>query len=268
LGELPCRFGRNCAESADAQLRLAALDSLRHVAEPQHVASLVRLLADLDERAELRKAQLALLAVCSRGGAECVQAILENLSDPSPPVAIVALHALGRAGGAKALEAVVAYTDHPQPAVADEAVRVLSRWPDREAIGHLLPLLECAKQRYRVLAFRAVVRLAAPSDSLPADMETLTRAATYAQRIEEKRLLLAALSRCAATDALELAARYVDDPSVALEAQLAVLAVAERLSAESRAGVRSVLEKIATAGQSGQLRKRARRLLQAAGDGQ
>lgn len=249
------------AEDADPVVRLAALEALRLVAQPEHTATLVRLLPKLEGDAELRRGELALLAICSRGGPQCVEAIAESLSSQSVAVQTIALHALARAGGPEALKAVTAFLDNPEPALVDEAVRVLSCWPDRQAVDPLLLLVQSNNSRHKVLAFRGLARLGEPAEDRPADMETLSALAQLAQRVEEKRLLLAALGQCPVAEALTLAAGFLDDAQVAVEAGLAVVAVAESLPAEQRAAARPALEKVLAICREGAVCDRVRRLL-------
>ncbi len=250
------------AQSGQPVERLAALEGLRLVAQPEHAAALMQLLPKLQSDTERRKAELALLAVCSRGGPQCAAAISENLSGTSAAVQSIALHALARAGGSEALEAVAGFLQSTEPALVDEAVRTLSRWPDREAVVHLLPLLHSSNVRHKVLAFRGLVRLCEPREDRQADVKTLASLAQCAERVEEKRLLLGALGSCSQPEALELAAAFLDDPRVSAEACLAVVAVAERLPADRSAAARAALEKCLEVCRSEAVCQRVRRLVE------
>lgn len=249
-------------EDPDASVRLAALGALRFLADESHTAVLVKILKAAQDDAHRRKAELALLVVCSRGRQACADPIIDGLADADVPSGVALLRALARAGGAKALEAVAARLQDRDKAVADEAVRMLSIWPDPAAMPQLLAIAKAGDNlRHQVLAIRGLVRLASPQEDKPADMKTLADVMGLAQRPQEKRLLLGALGGIAAAESLALVTPLLDDPGLKEEAALAAVMIAENISDGDQDTIRAAMEKVAKGAKGKQTRDRAQKVL-------
>jgi len=233
------------AEDPEAGVSLAALGALRVLADETHTAALVKILKTAADDARRRKAELALLVVCSRGRQACAADIIAGLADADPPSQIVLLHALARAGGAEALEAVATRLKDDNEAVRDEAVRMLSIWGDAAVAPWLLEIAKAAeKPRYRVLAIRGLVRLASPQEDKPADLKTLAEVMKLAKRPQEKRLVLGVLGGVATSESLALVTPALDEAELAEEAGLAAVMIAERIKDGDRDAIRAAMEKV------------------------
>ena len=269
LGVLAARNAREALPTvmesvadADASVRLAALGALRYLADESNTAGIVGLVRGAKEDAERRKAELALLMVCSRGGEACAEAIVAGLGDANTPSQIALLHALARAGGPKALEAVVARLEDDDEAVGDEAVRMLSIWRDPAVKPQLLAIAKESKsERHQVLAIRGLVRLARPQDEKPADLEGLAEAMGLAKRPDEKRLVLGVLGGVASPESLALATPALGDRAVAEEAGLATVMIAEKMEGGDKDDLRAAMQKVLRYVKNGDVRARAEKLL-------
>lgn len=250
------------AKAEDRSVRLAALRAMRVLAEAKDtaaVAGLVRSAADPQERAV---AELALLALCSRGREACVEALCAAMADASPDAQVTLVRAVARAGGERALQAIAEQVAKGRDPVRLEAVRMLSSWPQANAIPQLLSLAEKAtSQRDKVLALRGLVRLASPQEDRPADVALLAKVMNWADRPEEKRLVLGALGTAATAEAFSLAAAALAEPNVAEEASLAVVAIAEKMPGADKGPLRAAMEKVLQTSKDEELRARAKRLL-------
>ncbi len=250
------------AEDSEASVRLAALDALRFLADEGHVATIIEILKAAKDDQSRRKAELALLVVCSRGGQACADAIIAGLADADVPSRVVLLHALARAGGPKALAEVVARLDDDDQAVRDEAVRMLSIWPDPAAADHLRTIAEKGENlRYQVLAIRGLVRLASPQEEKPADLQILAEAMSLAKRPEEKRLVLGVLGGIATAESLALVIPAIDQPALADEAGLAAVMIVEKMEGGDADAVRAAIEKVLDGTKKKQVRLRAQKVL-------
>ena len=249
-------------EDADGAVRLAALGALRFLAGEQETAAVVKTVKGAKDTPQRRKAELALLALCSRSRQKCAAAIIEGLADADAPSRVALLRALARASGPEALEAIVARLKDDDEAVRDQAVRMLSSWPDRAAAPHLK---EIAKQkdnlRHHVLAIRGLIRLGSPKKDQPADLDVLSGAMGLASRAQEKRLALAALGSVATPESLALVAPALDDPELAEDAALAAVTIAEKMEDGKKDGVRSALEKVVKQAKTREVRGRAEKVL-------
>jgi len=247
---------------ADAAVRLAALEALRFLADEKNTAALVAMVKEAKDNAQQRKAELALLVVCSRGGEACAEAIAEGLDDADAPSRIILLRALARAGGPKALEAIVARVEDEDEteAVGDEAVRMLAGWPDEAAIDHLLEIAkEDENSRRQILAMRGLVRLASPveaeegedgEEGKPADLETLGKVLKMAKELREKRLVLGALGDADTSQALNMVMPITKDSKLAEEARFAVVSIARKMKDNDHDKARAALEKMYKAGKN------------------
>jgi len=243
-------------------VRLAALSALRYLAGIADTARLVDVLGKVQSEAERRKAELALLAVCSRGGEDCAGPLLDALGTAKPAARIALLHALARAGGPDAYDAVrkIALNEEAEERVRDEAVRMLSRWPDPKAVADLHTLAGTAQnRRYKVLAIRGLVRLAAEAE--PPQVDMLAEALDLAPRPEEKRLVLGALGNVGTAEALSLVTPLLSDAAVAEEAALATIAIAARIKEEAADQAREALNKVLTGPASQAAREGAQKVL-------
>lgn len=250
-------------EDPEASVRLAALGALRFLADESHTAVLVKILKASQDDAQRRKAELALLVVCSRGRQACAQAIIDGLADADVSARVALLRALARSGGAEAMEAIAARLEDQDPAVGDEAVRMLSAWPDPAAVPRLLAIARAeGNLRHQVLAIRGLVRLASPQKEKPADLNTLAQVLGQAQRPQEKRLVLGVLASVATAESLALVVPLLDDPVLANEAGLAAVMIGERMEGGDEDKVRAAMQKVLERAQSQPTRQRAQKVLE------
>jgi HEAT repeat protein len=207
------------------------------------------------------KAELALLAVCQRGGAACAESLAAGLPDADTDTKRVLIRALARAGGDQALQTIRGQLQDNDGAVRDEAVRALSNWNDPAIADVLFSLASGDNLRHHVLAVRGLVRLADSQGDRPADAALLARIQPLAKRPAEQRLVLGALSRSDAEDALTLALPYLAGGELTDEAALAVVGIADRVSVRN-ATVREALQQVLETSQHSLVRQRAQEILE------
>lgn len=250
------------AADSDASVRLAALEALRYLADVDNVPGLIDALKAAGNEAEVRKAELALLAVCSREGQACADALIAGIEDTEPAARIALLRAITRVGGSDALAVIVATLEDEEETVADEAVRMLAAWPDAAAAPHLVEIAKTSESlRRQVLALRGLVRLGSPLEDKPADVELLSEAMDLAKRSQEKRLVLGVLGGIGSPEALALALPAVDVSTLREDAGLAVVLIAEKIEDGDEAAIRSAIESVLGKVQSQTIRERAQKVL-------
>ncbi|MFV1964519.1 MAG: HEAT repeat domain-containing protein [Pirellulaceae bacterium] len=251
------------AKDEDRSVRVAALGALRFLADANHTSALVDLVKDATDATERRKAELALLSLCSRSGEACTEAIVTGMRGAKPDACIALLRAVARAGGAKALEAVVGQLENEEDAVHAEALRALSGWPDGGALDHLLRIAkESETTRDHVLALRGVVRLAGPAEDHGADLELLATAMKIARRPQERRLVVGTLGGVGSAAALDLVLPFLQDSALSDEAGLAVTAIAEKTPDGEKEKARAALALVAKRVKTPSIRDRAKKLLE------
>jgi HEAT repeat protein len=250
------------AGDAEPAVRLAALEALRFLADESNTAAIVKILKAARDDVQGSKAELALLAVCSRGRQKCAEAIIAGLEDADVPSRMALLRALARAGGSQAMETVVGCLNDEDEAVGDEAVRMLSAWPDPSAAGHLREIAKTSESlRHQVLAIRGLVRLASPQEDRPADLALLAEVMGVAKRPEEKRLALGVLGGVATAESLALVVPALDDPAVADEAALAAVMIAETMKERPKEAVQAAMEQVLESVKSRRIGARAQKVL-------
>jgi len=251
------------AKEAAPPVRLAALDALRLLAEPKDVADVLAVLRSAGDSECRGKAELALLAVCQRGGAACAESLAAGLPDADTDTKRVLIRALARAGGDQALQTIRGQLqdNDNDGAVRDETVRALSNWNDPAIADELFSLASGDNLRHQVLAVRGLVRLADSQGDRPADTALLARIQPLAKRPAEQRLVLGALSRSDAEDALALALPYLAGGELTDEAALAVVGIADRVSVRN-ATVREALQQVLETSQHSLVRQRAQEILE------
>jgi len=172
---------------------------------------------------------------------------------------------LGRLGGAKALDAIRAARAAADADVQDAAIRALGKWEDAQVVDDLLQIAQTgSEQTHRVLALRGYVRLVRlPSEREPAEtLSMLQKAMTLAERPEEKRLVLAGIADVPHLDALRIIEPYVSEEMLRDEAAIAMLSVAQGVSAEHRDEALATIERIrALPAESDAVRKKADQVL-------
>ncbi len=252
------------AEDPEPSVRIAALEALRFLADETHTETIVKILKAAKDDRQRRKAEVALLVVCSRGGQACAEAIIAGLTDANAASRTALLRALARSGGPKALDAIVARLQDDQELVRDQAMRMLSTWADPAAAEHLATIARKGDNvRHRVLAIRGLVRLAGPQDEKPADLKILAETLSLANRPQEKRLVLGILGGVATPQALELVASAIDQSATADEAALAAVMIADRIEDGDTAQTRAAMEAVLRGTENRQVRERAKKIIEA-----
>ena len=81
--------------------------------------------------------------------------------------------------------------------------------------------------------------------------------------LKEKRLIIGVLGGVASTQSLDLATPFLDDPTLAEEAGLAAVMIAEKIEEGDTAKIRAAMTKVLQAAKGQQIRERAQKVLAA-----
>ncbi len=251
------------AADRDESVQVAAFAVLGDFAGESDLPALVRLLVGAGGEVAQAAAEEAVVSTCSRieDADRRVEPILAALRDSRGAAKGSLIRVLGRLGGAKALDAIRAARAADDAAVQDAAVRALADWKDAGVAEDLLQIAESASdQTHRVLALRGYVRLVClPSEREPAEtLSMLEEAMTLAERPEEKRLVLAGIADVPHLDALRMVEPYVSEEALCDEAAIAMLSVAQAVSAEHRDEALAAIDRVrAVTADSDAVRKKA-----------
>jgi hypothetical protein len=143
-------------------------------------------------------------------------------------------------------------------------VRALSEWPTDEPADDLLKVARESKStKNQILALRGYVRLVGLNKDRPAEqtIKMYKHAMELAPGAGEKRMVLSGLADVKSLEALQMAARHLEDAALQAEAEAAVVKIAEATVKNNPEETKPVLEKVLRHTKSDSLRERAQELL-------
>jgi HEAT repeat protein len=251
------------ADNADLDVRLAMLGALKAMATEKHTEAVVGCIVAAKEKTERKQAELALLAVCSRGKTECADAVIDGFNKADAGARLSLMRGLAVAGGKKALQEIVIRLKDEDEDVRGEAVRVLAGWHNRAAVPHLKTLAaDVTNLRNHVLAIRGIVRLAAPGKNRAADLTTLAEALQIASRKQERTLVLGALGTIPTAESLALVTASLEQPALVEDASLAAVHIAENIKGGDKDSIGNIMKQVAESAKTRTTRDRATKVLE------
>jgi len=263
-GQTPPAVFLKAARDSEVSVRVTALNALEALAGPEATPLLLSGVGATTDAAETEALERALAAACRRiGGSEqrsypIIEALMQQGVSATRTCSL--LRVLGRMGGPEALAAVRWALDREDAAVAETAFAALCDWPDAGAAEALLTL---ARQRddlkQHVRALQGYVRVVGLAKDRPigTTLKVYMEGLAAARRVEEKRLVLAALGQLRDRETLAVLEPLLGDPDLKAEAAAAVVTVAEALVSTSWEGLRVPLEKALAANPAKATRERA-----------
>ena len=257
-------------QDVDSGIRGAAVQTISIIGQDQQAADLVKMLQktkDSDERAEIRK---ALLAISGRCGDKCIPHLKPLTQSPDSELHIIGLRALAIIGGPDALAAVKSAIESAEPQAQDEAVRILSNWPsnwpeDSEAGQALLMLATSAeKMPHQVLDLRGYLQYIRGNKELSNEQKVakVKDVQSHIKRPEEQRQAIAVLAEAPSVSALELLTTLAGDQAVAEEAYSAMVQIAgQDIHGVSKDQRRQALQTVAEKSRNNSTKQRAQKTL-------
>ncbi len=249
------------------KVRLESFRVLKIVAKPEDMPALVNLLLETDNEADRAEAEKMVAAVAHKiedktRQSAAVQAVLPNVKDA--PARASLLRVLGRIGDAGSLPTLRASLASPEPQVQDAAIRALSDWPTADPVPDLLKVAQTsANQVHKVVALRGFVRLLALASDRTAEqtVDLYKKAMDLAGDATEKKRVLAGLPSTKSLAALNMAAGYLDDVALHLEAESAAVRIAPAVVATQPQRVKEVLLKVIQGTQNDSIREQAQQIV-------
>jgi HEAT repeat protein len=248
------------AQSKPGPARTAALEAIAGAAPPALLQPLLDLALGTAAGAERTAVVQAAKAVCR--------------TTPDRDAATTAvLAAVERVPAAERREFLALLTHLPTPRALDrlqdalrggdlemarEAARALEPWPDTAPATSLLEVARATTDgALNALALRAVTALATRAPDAVARTRLLAAVLAAARRPDEKRLALAGLQQSRTPEAFRAVVPALDDASVADEAAVAALTIAEALGPDQAALVEPAMARIVATASDGAVRARA-----------
>jgi HEAT repeat protein len=255
------------AKEEDRKVRLESFKVLRIVAQPEQLPALLNLLLDVKNDADRGEAEKMIAAVAHKiedknRQATAVLAVLPNVKDTTARASV--LRVLGRIGDGSALPALRAALGSREAEIQDAAIRALSDWPTAEPVPELLKVAQTSQNPvHKVLALRGFVRLLGLDSDRSAEetTELYKKAMDLAGDAAEKKRVLSGLAGAKSLAALNLAAAYLDDVALHLEAESAAVRIAQAIHGSYPQRTKEVLQKVVQGTKNDTLREQARQVV-------
>jgi len=255
------------ARDEDRKVRVEAIKVLKVVGKSEDLPAMVNLLLEIKSDSDRTEAEKTIAVVAHKiedktRQAAAVLAVLPNVKD-SPNRASL-LRVLGRIGDSSSLPTLQAALGNREPEIQDAAIRALSDWPTSEPVPDLLKVAQTAENaRYKVLALRGFVRLLG-LESARSPEETIDlykKAMDLAGDAQEKKRVLSGLASARSVAALNMAAGYLDDLALHMEAESAAVQIAQGTYGSDPQRTKEVLAKVIQVTKQDALRQQAQDLV-------
>ncbi|MEH6306574.1 DUF1080 domain-containing protein [Olivibacter sp. CPCC 100613] len=217
-------------KSTEPSVKEAAYGALPAIARSENLTVLTSLLSATTNEKEVRSVQQAIVAAVqgSQQKEQDIQSLLTSYQSASPNEKALYLNVFSGIGEGKALQPVLEVLNGNDAKLKAAAIEALANWNDNGALPELVKLSRVtndAKQLDQILS--GIVRLTTQSD-FPAEQKVLLLrdAMGVAQSVQQKRIILGALSNNFTYNALIFAGKYLDDPDLKSAAAMAVLNIA------------------------------------------
>jgi len=255
------------AKDEDRKVRIESIKVLKVVAKPDDVPALVNLLLEIKNDSDRTEAEKTIAAVAHKiedktRQAAAVLAVLPNVKDNPNRASL--LRVLGRIGDSSALPTLRTALSSREAEIQDAAIRALSDWPTAEPVPDLLKVAQTAENaRYKILALRGFVRLLGLESSRSPEetIDLYKKAMDLAGEAAEKKRVLSGLAATKSLAALNMAAGYLDDLPLHLEAESAAVQIAQGIYASHPQRTKEVLAKVVQATKQDALRQQAQEIV-------
>jgi hypothetical protein len=174
------------------------------------------------------------------------------------------LNVLGRIGDNSALPVLNVALKDENVEVQTAAIRALADWPTSEPAVELLKVAESSGNKvHRILALRGFVRLLGLASERPAGetIEMYKKAMSLAPDAGEKKKVLSGLANTKSLAALQMAAGYLGDEVLAVEAGAAVVNIAGGIYADYPEQAKNMLNQIIKTTKIDSLREQAQEVI-------
>ena len=255
------------AKDSDRKVRTESLRTLKIVAGPENLPELVELLINAKSSSDRTEAQKTIAAVAHRiedknRQAASVLAALPSVKETVPRCSL--LNVLGRIGDNSALPVLTTSLKDENVDIQTAAIRALADWPTPEPVEEMLKVAENSSNKvHRILALRGFVRLLGLASDRPAGetIEMYKKAMSLAPDAGEKKKVLSGLASTKSLAAMQMAAGYLDDETLSVEAGAAVVNIAGGIYADYPEQAKEMLNRIIKTTKIESLREQAQELL-------
>ena len=255
------------AKDSDRKVRTGSLRMLKVIAGPENLPALVELLINAKSSSDRTEAQKTIAAVAHRitdknRQAEAVLAAIPSVKETAARCSL--LNVLGRIGDNSSLPVLTASLKDENIDIQTAAIRALADWLTSEPVAELLKVAENSGNKvHRILALRGFVRLLGLASDRPAGetIELYKKAMSLAPDASEKKKVLSGLANTKSLAALQMAAGYLGDETLSVEAGAAVVNIAGGIYADNPEQAKGMLNQIIKTTKSDSLREQAQEVI-------
>ena len=255
------------AKNSDRKVRTGSLRTLKVVAGPENLPALVELLINAKSSTDRTEAQKTIAAVAHRIAdknrqAASVLAVLPSVKETVAQCSL--LNVLGRIGDNSALPVLTAALKDENVDIQTAAIRALADWPTPEPVAELLKVAESSGNKvHRILALRGFVRLLGLASDRPAGetIEMYRKAMSLAPDAGEKKKVLSGLANTKSLAAMQMAAGYLEDETLSVEAGAAVINIAGGIYADYPEQAKNMLNQVIKTAKNDSLRQQAQEVI-------
>jgi len=255
------------AKDSDRKVRIESLRVLKVVAGPENLPALVELLIKTKSSSDRTEAVKTIAAVAHRIADKNRQAASVLTALPSVKETVARcplLNVLGRIGDNSALPVLTAALKDDNVEVQTAAIRALADWPTSKPVAELQKVAESSGSKvHKILALRGFVRLLGLASDRSADetIELYKKAMSLAPDAVEKKRVLSGLANTKSLAALQMAAGYLDDEILSVEAGAAVINIAGGIYADYPEQAKDKMNQVIKTTKNDSLRQQAQELI-------
>ncbi len=255
------------ANAPEEIVRLAALESLRHLAVPDTLPPLLDLIVTSKSASDRNAVLKALVAVCraSPDKGQTSDQVIAAINRLPASERRYALPLLLELATPAALTEMLKSTQNSDAQLVRESIRLLAQWPDDKPMPDLLKVARTSENNvHRILALRGYINLTAASEQLSPEqkLQSCKTAMSLATDDAEKKKILAVASGVKTVDSLSFAASYLSAPALKAEAALATLTIAKEIYPQNRQPAAAALKRILAAQVSENLKKQTQQIVE------
>ncbi len=244
---------------------------LAKLAAPKDVPALVNVVLKTKNGGLREMAERAVRHVCLQitDASKRAQPVLSIYQAAAPADRLILLPLLGRIGGDEVRPIVQAALESKDPAVYEAGVWAITKWPDAGVADQLLVLARNGQDPHvsAMVALRAFVRVVSlPGGATNAEkLARLEQAMQLSKTDEEQAWVIKRAAAVRAIETLRFVAPYMDQPSLAQQACLAVVELAhhKELRDPNRQEFAAALQKVLATAKDTIVLERAKRYLEA-----
>jgi HEAT repeat protein/type 1 glutamine amidotransferase len=252
----------------DDAVRMASLLAMERLGNENHVTPIINFIKQTQNEKEKQAADKVLHSIVATVGEKSMSQIQTAYASADNTLRLQLMSLLHLVGADDALQLVRSAIKAENTEMKDIAIRTLANWTNEKAMTDLREITQNTEmqQNHRVLAFRGYIRLIRNQENpRRPKSSTLRRAMSMAERVEEKKLVLAAFGDLSDMSALKCVERYMYDEEIAEEACAAVISIARKVGQQNKTDTGLAMIQVLNRTKSPRVKRDANRLLTSLG---